>query len=216
MTFPDSEASGRAGGAGAIVAASAIVFVIALAAFQAISANGPGADHSAELPAADRWPPDSAPSTFSDPDLGLAVAVPSAWERTFEPAATAGANARVTFRDPSTAARLELEAWDAVGLAPFGLWLGVVAGGMTPVSEEPLPNASLAGTPAWVLWHSASPDAPAAYAAFLERDGRYYRFTYYDEAGAGGVDFRRVLASVAWPTGTGAISIPNLPPAAGP
>ncbi len=211
MTIGEPPATSRSSEAGAILAASAIVFVIALAAFQHISATGStgGAGGDAADAGELVWPKEAAAQAFSDPDLGLTVTIPGAWERSFEDPAPGGADVRAVFVDAADSARLELEAWDAAGLAPFALWLGVVAGGMTPVSTAPLPNAMLAGTPAWVLWRPASDDAPAAYAAFLERDGRYYRLTHQGDADAGAGDFRRILASVAWPDGSGTVSIPK-------
>lgn len=217
MTTGEPPAASRSSEAGAILAASAIVFVVALAAFQAISATGSPDAGTREGSGGDlAWPEEAAAQAFRDPDLGLTVAIPSAWGRTFEEPAPGGADVRAVFVDAASGARLELEAWDAVGLAPFALWLGVVAGGMTPVNAAPLPNASLAGTPAWLLARPAGDDAPAAYAAFLERDGRYYRLTYNDSAGAGADDFRRVLASIKWPDGEGPVSIPELETAGAP
>jgi hypothetical protein len=109
-----------------------------------------------------------------------------------------------------------MEAWDAEGLAPFPLWLGVMSGAMTAVDDAPLPNGTLHGTPAWVLRSPTGEQATGSFSAFLDREGRYYRITFFDGAGTGAEDFRRVLASLRWQTGSGSSQVPSLVERSGP
>jgi hypothetical protein len=220
---PETAPSNPARAAGPIVIAAAVVLVAALVSFARISVPGSESTASDEL----AWPAGLEVQSFRDRDLGLEITLPSNWERVFEPAESSGSDVRAVFRDPVQGATLALEAWDSTSLAPFPLWLGVMAGDMSaagaapanagPASAEPIPNAGLAGTPAWLMWRASSGGTPATYAAFVQKGGRYLRLKLdHPSAGASGEDFRRVLASVEWPEGSGEVTVPELPGAQAP
>lgn len=166
-------------------------------------------------------PPDTAYRVYQDPSLGLHMRLPAAMERSAQaagpPAEAAGRNApdrQVTFVSTDGEALLDVSVWEPdPGRAPLPLWVGVTAGHLLPVDGAALPNGSIAGAPAAVLWRPPTADAPAEYAAFLEHEGRYVRIRYVAaDNGAFLDDFRGALASLAWPSGDSAALIPPLPP----
>lgn len=152
---------------------------------------------------------------YQEPVTGLSLQVPDHWQHALlrrEDSPAPVADIDVVFEDTASAARLAVSAWDASQLASFTSWASTTARGMQSVDGRLPVNALVAGREALVTWAPESATTPATYAAFLEREGIFYRVAYTAADGGGAIgDFIRALVTLEWDEAQTVDTVPPLP-----
>ena len=202
-----------------MVAGAAAGFLIALAAFQLMGGyiGGRGGSTAAAPKGSPLRDGGQVPKTEVEvPLLGLTLLLPASWRPVEADVAQAPIDdapvVAKAYGDPDIGTVLTIAASDATGRASFRLWLGMTAPLMMPVGTEPLPNAMLGGTPAWLLWRPEADGHGALYGAYLERDERYISLIMASKSPATDrLLFRDALTTSRWAGAPGTSVVPELP-----